>query len=229
MIKRKLRAAVLFLLFLNVVSGQERNDSLVAHFNLMFGRAPLELHKNYITQNNDTLQVDLFKFYITNIEVHYRDSTFVQRPSAHLIDIENLNSTWIPLCINTKKAIESVSFNIGVDSLSSVSGALADNLDPTKGMYWAWQSGFINMKIEGTSKSCKTRKNEFQFHIGGYLKPNYAMRRIELKTPNQNLDIDVDVSQLFDSIQLSKLNSVMIPGKDAMGIADRSVLMFSSR
>ena len=92
---------------------------------------------------------------------------------------------------NYKKNIKSISFCIGIDSLASVSGALSGDLDPSNGMYWAWQSGYINMKIEGTSSSCKTRKNSFNFHIGGYLKPYNAIKKIEIpinKIQNQIID-----------------------------------------
>ena len=103
---------------------------------------------------------------------------------------------------------------------------MAGDLDPTKGMYWAWQSGYINMKMEGKSSSCKTRKNEFQFHIGGYMKPNYAMRKVELVSKNQNLNITIDVAEFFSELKLSETNSIMIPGKKAMKLADYSIKMF---
>jgi len=95
-------------------------------------------------------------------------------------------------------------------------------------MYWAWQSGYINMKIEGKSHSCKTRKNQFQFHIGGYLSPNYAKRTIELNynKSTSNIDLDVDLAVLFSKMQMKESNTVMIPGKEAMTIADYSTLMF---
>ena len=83
------------------------------------------------------------------------------------------------------------------------------------------------MKIEGKSSSCKTRKNAFQFHIGGYMKPNYAIRTIELKPINSNLEINVDVAELFKYIKLSENNSIMIPGSKAMELADKAVGMFS--
>ena len=57
-------------------------------------------------------------------------------------------------------------FQIGIDSLTNVSGDLDGDLDPALGMYWAWNSGYINMKLEGKSSSCKSVKKEFQFHIG---------------------------------------------------------------
>ena len=131
----------------------------------------------------------------------------------------------------TSKTISKVSFSVGIDSLTSVSGALEGDLDPAKGMYWAWQSGYINMKLEGRSSSCKTRKNEFQFHIGGYMKPNYAMRKVVLepKKSNSTVEINVDVAALFSQLELSKINSVMVPGTQAMQIADYSVTMFKTK
>jgi hypothetical protein len=195
-------------------------------FHIQFGNAPLELGEKYISKN-DTLQIEALKFYVSNIEIQYADaSVYKPKNDYHLIDIEDLNTLKIPIS-ESKKTIKKITFNIGVDSLASVSGALGGDLDPAKGMYWAWQSGYINMKIEGKSKSCKTRKNEFQFHIGGYLQPNYAMRKIELDTADTN--VIVDLAELFSNIRLANSNSIMIPGKQAMAIADYSVKMFKTK
>ncbi len=112
----------------------------------------------------------------------------------------------------------------------SVSGALKGDLDPTKGMYWAWQSGYINMKIEGKSSSCTTRKNKFQFHIGGYLKPEYAMRKVNLLLDNQKdknkIELVMDLGKLFSEIKLKENNTIMIPGKVAMKLADLTTEIF---
>ncbi|MDN3675869.1 hypothetical protein QWY90_00740 [Flavobacterium paronense] len=79
------------------------------------------------------------------------------------------------------------------------------DLDPTKGMYWAWQSGYINIKIEGKSTSCKTRNNEFQFHIGGYREPNYMMRKVEFNcNSNDNITIAIDLKDFFSNINLAQ-------------------------
>ncbi len=206
---------------------QEKKDSLLVRLHLNFRNESLELNKKYISDAKDTLQIEVFRFYISNIKLHYSDaSTYSEENSYHLIDIENPNSLQIPILKKSEKVITKVEFSIGVDSLASVSGAMSGDLDPTKGMYWAWQSGFINMKIEGTSSSCTTRKNKFQFHIGGYLKPNYAIRTIELKPINSNLEINVDVAEMFKYINLQEINSIMIPGTKAMEVADKAAKMF---
>lgn len=207
---------------------QEIKDSLVLRLNLKFRTETLERNKKYVSASKDTLELDVLRFYISNIKLQFSDVSALSEPNSyHLIDIENPNSLRIPIAKNSEKTISKVTFSVGIDSLASVSGAMSGDLDPTKGMYWAWQSGFINMKIEGKSSSCKTRKNAFQFHIGGYMKPYYAIRTIELKPINSNLEINIDVAELFKYSKLSENNSIMIPGTKAMELADKAVEMFS--
>jgi hypothetical protein len=228
MMSSKIFIGYLCCLFFQSAFAQEKKDSLVLRLNLKFKNETLERNKKYISESKDTLEIDVLRFYISNIKLQFSDATTFSEPNSyHLIDIENPNSFRIPIAKNSDKTISKVIFSVGIDSLASVSGAMPGDLDPTKGMYWAWQSGFINMKTEGKSSSCKTRKNTFQFHIGGYMKPNYALRTIELKPINSNLEINVDFAELFKYIKLSENNSIMIPGSKAMELADKAVEMFS--
>ncbi|MBI3236019.1 MAG: hypothetical protein HYZ42_18620 [Bacteroidetes bacterium] len=114
-----------------------------------------------------------------------------------------------------------VSFVLGIDSVTNVSGALGGDLDPTTGMYWTWQSGYINVKVEGRSNSCKTRNNEFQFHLGGYMFPNAAAQTILLDAkPNSNLTMIVDLKPWFEQIKLSEQNHIMSPSLEAVRLSD---------
>ena len=225
--KKGIHIVFLFLFCLKVFS-QSKSDSLAVNFHLEFNKFSLELNKKYVSASKDTLTFETFRCYISNIQIQYEDnSIFTQKDSYHLLDLENPNSFQIPITKMSDKLISKITFNIGIDSLTSNSGALTGDLDPAKGMYWAWQSGYINMKIEGKSSSCKTRNNEFQFHIGGYLQPNYSMRKVEINyNSNNNVNIGIDLKDFFLNINLSQTNSVMIPGKLAMELANDSVKMF---
>ena len=219
-----------FILFIVDANAQIHSDSIAIKFHLKWNNKPLETNKTYHSKN-DSLQISTLKFYVSNVIIkHIDQSTFQEKNNYHLIDIENSKSLKFNICKKSEKAIAAIGFNVGIDSLTSVSGALSGDLDATNGMYWAWQSGFINMKIEGTSNSCVTRKNQFQFHIGGYKKPNYAMRKIKL-IANQNtkneVSVAVDLSKLFNEIDLKQNNSIMIPGKEALKIADLSFKIFN--
>ena len=217
-------------IFTIVVHSQSDNGAVLVNFNLNWKNKSLELNKIYHSKN-DSLQISAFKFYISSIEFQFSDnSKFIENNSYHLIDIEHNKSLKIALLNNTNKIISRIFFNIGVDSLASVSGAMTGDLDVTNGMYWAWQSGFINMKIEGKSSSCSTRNNNFHFHIGGYLKPNYALRKVNIncnKNIENNINLIVDLSKLFEEIDLKSTNSIMIPGQKAMKLSDLSTKIFS--
>ncbi|WP_298396421.1 MbnP family protein [Flavobacterium sp.] len=222
------------LLFFSKNQAQNEKDYISFQVDLCWNSENLELNKDYIS-NKDTLKLDLVKFYISDLKIEYNNGSFYnEKNSYHLIDIENKKSLQFLIPRNTNK-ISKVIFNVGLDSTTSVSGALSDDLDVTNGMYWAWQSGYINMKIEGTSKSCKTRKNAFQFHIGGYLKPYYALRKVVLDCNDNNNNnnigdkilLKVNLFKLFNTIDLSKNNSIMIPCEKAMKIADNSAEMYS--
>lgn len=214
-----------FFIFLNFhLWSQSKADTISISIN--WNKAPMELNKNYISTSKDTVKITNLKFYLSDFHFVFNDDTFYKDKNAYLVNSNALGSLKIPVLKENKK-MKMIQFSIGIDSLASVSGALSGDLDLQKGMYWAWQSGYINMKIEGISSSCKTRKNAFNFHIGGYLEPYYALRKIKLYPNSTDFEIEINVAVLFDSINLAETNSIMIPGKQAMELADLSIKMFS--
>ena len=212
---------------------QGKKDSLAVNFHLKFDKLPLELNKKYVSASKDTLTIETFRCYISNIQIQYDDnSIFTQKDSYHLLDIDNPNSFQIPITKKSNKTISKITFDVGIDSLTNTSGAMAGDLDPTRGMYWAWQSGYINMKIEGKSSSCKTRKNEFQFHLGGYLEPYYAMRQMKFnwdKKADNDINIGIDLYRFLSNLELKETNSIMFPGKEAMKLSNYCAKMFYSQ
>jgi len=217
-----------FIFFFQWIYSQEKKDNFPLRFTIKYENESLVQNKKYKSSTKDTLQIESFRFYVSNIKLILKDNSVISEVNSyHLIDLEEPNSQLIYLPKKSNLEIKKVVFSVGIDSASSVSGALSGDLDPTKGMYWAWQSGYINFKIEGKSSSCKTRNNAFQFHVGGYLKPNYAIRTIELEPRISNFKINVDLSRLFNQIKLSETNSIMIPGSKSMDLADKAKSMFS--
>ena len=109
---------------------------------------------------NDTLNINNFKCYISNL-IYYKNDSIVHSSikKAHLIDAAD-SSSFIIL-ENAFFKYDKIRFNIGVDSLTNVSGIFEGDLDPANGMYWTWQSGYINFKLEGTSSLCPARKINF--------------------------------------------------------------------
>ena len=173
--------------------------------------------------NQDTYfkqQVDLstFKFYISSISFYKSDELVYQEPNSyHLIDLSDTSAK--TLTFPTTVDFDRISFNLGIDSLKNVAGVFGGDLDPTNGMYWTWQSGYINFKIEGNYKAASN--DEFVYHIGGYLPPFQSIQTVELDVQPQNkkVEVRIDSNEIVNLLKKQKLKKVMRPSKEAVEIA----------
>lgn len=183
----------------------------------------------YYISNNDTIHITKLKFYISAIKFYYNNKlVFAEKNSYHLIDISDSNTLQLNISKVNNIKFNSLKFNLGIDSLTNTKGALGGDLDPTKGMYWTWHSGYINFKLEGTSNVCKTRNNAFEFHLGGFSAPYNSLQTIQLNLQNQSsVTVLVDVSKFLSQINLSKTNAIMTPSKEALELSKAAAKMFS--
>jgi hypothetical protein len=198
-------------------------------FKFIYHQRDLIMDSLYVGNNQESIQFETLKFYISNLRFNLNNGkTFIEKNSWHLIEMEDRNSLHVSVPDSLNDSIRNISFNLGIDSTTNVSGALGGDLDPTQGMYWTWQNGYINFKLEGKSTLCKTRNNEFQFHIGGYMNPFNTLQKIELPINKVgSYTIVFDLEQLMDKIDLSILNHVMSPQLDAVEISKKIVTAFS--
>ena len=205
----------------------QKDVGVLLHLN--FQNEPLVLtDKKYVTKTNDTVTITKMKFYLSNIVLELEDgSEYKESNSFHLVDAETLSSSEFNLKNVPDLKVKKIRFNIGIDSLTNVSEKFDGDLDPALGMYWAWNTGYINMKLEGKSSSCTSIKKEFQFHIGGYLPKQNALQKIELNvTESQNIIIKVELDRWLDALSLKETNSIMIPGEKALAMAQKYKNMF---
>lgn len=189
----------------------------------VWGKETLILEKKYpLTTENDSVQINQFKCYISNIQLKHKGRIVYNEPNSyHLIDVENSQSLALTLAASAGIPFDTLLFNLGIDSATNTLGALGGELDPAKGMYWTWQSGYINVKLEGKSALCKTRNQEFQFHLGGYLNPGYALQKIALAANGAPVNCSINLSELFLAINLSENNQVMSPSEKAVWLSQQ--------
>jgi hypothetical protein len=207
----------------------EKHDLTIEIKTVFSGQALSLSTATYVTSNGDTVSIDRLRYYLSGLVLTFENGEKYTEPNSyHLIDAEEPTSQKISLQNVPAGKVISIQFNIGVDSTASVSGALSGALDPVKGMYWAWNSGYINAKLEGSCKSFKGKKNvPFEFHVGGYLQPYYAIRSVTLPVTSDKFVLQADIAAWFENTDLKKQHSVMIPGKEAMDVADKYSKMFT--
>lgn len=169
-------------------------------------------------ENDSTLKVNQLKYYVSSI-VLLSDGkrSFVERDSYHLVDHEDEETTMIILNLPVDVGYDKIQFNIGVDSATNMTGVHGGDLDPTKGMYWTWQSGYINFKLEA-----EIDNEEVSYHIGGFMYPNNACRKVQLKLAEKSDTYTIIVSPeiLIEQVDYKTTHHVMSPGKTAMDLAD---------
>lgn len=158
--------------------------------------------------------IDVLKFYISNLRLLQDQQVVFNQPECyHLVDASISPSNTIKLKCPPKMRFNTIKFDLGIDSTTNVTGAYGGALDPTNGMYWTWQSGYINFKLEGKHESTKILNQEFQYHIGGYNGENNSLQTIELQVKNDaKISLALDIAHILDQTDMSEINHIMSPG-----------------
>jgi hypothetical protein len=213
------------MLFTQGANAQEENRTL--NFQPVFNGKELVLDSSYF-RSGDTVRITQLRFYISSVEFLKGDSvTWRESPSYHLLDFSIPSSLTLPLTTSAG-SFDRVRFNLGIDSMTNVSGAQGGDLDPTKAMYWTWQSGYINFKLEGHSSLCQSINNEFLYHLGGYQFPFSALQNIMLTTGEaKEITIRLDLSKFLTPELLTSHTFIMSPGEKAVAMAGKIKTAFS--
>jgi hypothetical protein len=203
-------------------------ETFEINFQPTFLSKQLNINQYYQTNQNDSIQFTTFKFYISNIAlINQNKIVWKVTPEFYLIDLEDTNSLKIKSLIPQKLEFDQLSFDLGLDSLTNVSGAMGGALDPTKGMYWTWQNGYINLKLEGNCKLSSQEENEFVFHLGGYQSPFSTIQKISLNTQKSAMyQIGVELNNWISEIDFQNTKSIMSPRKEAIEMSIKATKMF---
>lgn len=188
----------------------------------MINGSPISLNQHYFsTELNDSISISKFKFYVSNIvllnndKIMYKNSTGVFLLNAE----ESLNLQFdIPQSIQFNR----IQFGLGIDSVTNTSGALDGALDPLMGMYWTWQSGYINFKMEGFVGNLEQEDKKFEYHLGGYSDKNNAYQLVDLPV-QAKLDIQyqMPIDLIFKDILLEKKYNIMSPSTSAVMLSKK--------
>ena len=165
-----------------------------------------------IVVSDQQVQLEQVRFYLSKFAFYKGDQLITTDPvEAYLIDLENDSTRTLLFPTIDPKHVDRVSFLFGIDSITNTSGVMGGALDPMYGMYWSWQSGYINCKIEGTVGTSKPKP--FQYHLGGYSGEFLAAQSISLTTtPNESFRLNIDLTPLLNTaVRSGEETHVMSP------------------
>jgi hypothetical protein len=234
----------LFLLFLlGSFQKKEMDSILIIRFRAYVHGVPLEFNKKYQNPFGETFEITRFRFYAGKLAPVYADAKFKSRISTryHLIDFSDSASTRIELPVNAGIIYNGIRFQMGIDSADQTRGAQSGALDPARGMFWTWNSGYINVKIEGFSPISTQPSHIFEYHIGGYRENYNTVWQIKLYSTNDEtfriskpkkimIEVAMDLDYLFDGpnpIHISETPNCMKPGELARKISENFIGTFT--
>lgn len=196
----------------------------------------------YKNAAGDSFKVDVLKYYISNISFTTADGkTYTEPESYHLINQADPASRRMTFSNVPADTYTSVKFMIGVDSLRNVSGAQTGALDPSNGMFWTWNSGYIMAKMEGTSPQSGDPAKAVTIHVGGFSGANQVLRWVTLPLNGggakvdgnkaaPNVHVTANLAEWFrtpNPIDFATVYHVMMGGKNARMVADNYADMFA--
>ncbi|WP_419802837.1 MbnP family protein [Mucilaginibacter sp.] len=212
-----------------------KKGSVAIHFKNMVDNKDLKLTDSielYKNKNGDAFRLTTFKYYISNINLIKKDGGKTAIPDSYFL-VNAADSATLDQQISgiPEGKYTGISFTIGVDSVRNFAGAQTGALDPAKGMFWSWNSGYIFLKLEGESPRSTAKKNRLTFHIGGAKNPDNTIRTFAQKFPKvlkisdgklPEMEIVANAAALFrgkTTIDFAKLNFTM-GGPNSVVVAD---------
>lgn len=199
-----------------IISCQKDNETEISgtgNVNLEFehrvGTQALTMNTQaYTNANGDDFKVNTFKYYVSNIALIKTDGTKVLIPESYLLVDAADAATKIQKLQNVPSGdYKGVDFIIGVDEPRNFAGAQTGALDPAKGMFWSWNTGYIFLKFEGTSTKSSQASGQLFFHVGGAKAPTNTVRTTSQAFPTTlrvRSDADPDVHFIVDIASLFK-------------------------
>ena len=213
---------------------------LALQFSHKAGAADFNFGTDYTNAVGETLRFTMFNYFISNVKLVRADGSmhvFNQDSSYFCIRHEAGKSNYEAKLRNLPVGkYTHVEFTIGVDSLRSASDiskrqGVLDPAEGAKGMYWAWNSGYIFVKCEGTSPQITpdTLGNQrFRYHIGGF--GGFSTSTINniktIRLPFSSAGIEVKGKQTAE-VMLEADVLRIFNGSTNISVAERPTVMFN--
>jgi len=222
------------------VTVTEKGKVYMEFFNNV-GGSSLNLNNQwYKNAHGDSFTVSKLNYYISNIHLNGNgDTSYTEPNSYHLIEQTTAAQMAFDMDSIPAATYTSVTFTIGVDSAHNVAGAQAGALDPTLGMFWDWNQGYIMLKFEGNSPRSPQSDGKLMLHCGGFSGDYNVLKTVTLtfpqsikvnKTDVPHIHLTSDVLALFtgpNTIDFSQTNVFMAPCADGKRMADDYANMFT--
>lgn len=179
-------------------------------FNNVVSNIPINtITSEYTNAANNKYTVDLLKYYVTNVVLVNENGGEWLAKNYNLIDMSVPSQNTISLKNVPMGKYTKMLFILGVDSSRNTSGVQDGFLDPSYGMIWTWNTGYIFFKHEGTYTNSNNEKKPLRFHLGtsparGFV--NITLPAVNLKENTNTFVVNFDLNKAYSSKTIIDFN-----------------------
>lgn len=243
------RAVALSLLLAAVLAGcagqEEAGSPLRVEISHVVGAAPLQADRSYPTAAGDEFAVTKLRYYLSNVRLRRQDGSWFaarQNPASsegyYLIDEAVAGSKAFEIAGVPAGTYDGIEFLVGIDAARNTAGAQTGTLDPARGLFWTWKSGYIFFLFEGRSPQSTAAGQALTYHIGGAAEPTLARTVFLPLAPKParveaallpTVHLHADLARVFSGsheIRIAALDSAM-DSHSGLPIADNVAGIFS--
>lgn len=212
--KKSILIPIIFTIIYNINSCTKDSPSndggtIKLEFDHQVNGTAMQYNKDYVNAAGETMKFTLFKYYISNVSLVRADGSVYTLPKDECYFLIEEPTTGANPLITLKNIptgeYKEVRFIVGVDSLKNCAplSERTGALDPaSSGMYWAWNSGYIFLKVEGKSPAVAgnpgATSDNFVYHIGlfgGYSSPTVNnIKSISLSKTGETAKVSSSIS-----------------------------------
>jgi hypothetical protein len=173
--------------------------------------------KYYSSLGGDTFTINNLKHYLSNITLTKMDGGKVNLGNYHLLDAQYAPSTQFTLNNVPAGHYTGVEIALGVDSARNYAGIQEGALDPSWGMFWTWNTGYIFFRINGNTTSGKS----YAYDVGGsehLVRIGMDLSSYKVKSVQPKLGFEMEVNELFqnpDTINFARDGALVHSNTDA--------------
>ena len=188
----------------------------------------------YTNALGEKFSIDKCLFYLSNFAVQSSSGKWYPiRDSYFLVNISDSSSLQIRFPINFTDIVN-IRFLLGIDSAKNVNGIQSGVLDPARGMFWTWNTGYVMAKMEGTSAVSPMPGKKFTYHVGGFAAEQNVVKSIQLAVDKKSiaqhrLSVQADLLRWFNGntpLSIAAHPTCHMPGLLANQIANNYQFQF---
>jgi hypothetical protein len=229
-----------------VLGGCTAKPSGAVHVELshVAGAAPLTTGIPSDLGDGQQVTIDRLRYYLSNFRLHRVAGDWFEptrNPDSdsgyYLVDEHAPGSKHFAIPSVPQGEYDRVEFLVGVDDARNHAGAQSGALDPARGLFWTWKSGYIFFQLEGQSPQSSSDGHRVNYHIGGGQPSLARVVSIALapKTARVTNNIEptihlhLDVAQVFASVHVIRIvdRPTAMDPRSALPLADNVAAAFA--